>query len=81
VRGTPNQEMAADWRVLPWRGKTAAVENASGTTAARSPAWTRCVLAWPWAEVRERVAGSVVGEESNGGAGKKFDRRRGAALF
>jgi hypothetical protein len=54
VRGTPNQEMAADWRVLPWRGKTAAVENAPGTTAARSPAWTRCVLAWPWAEVRER---------------------------
>jgi hypothetical protein len=54
VRRAPNQEMVADWWVAPWRGETvtAVIENALGTAAARSPAWMRCVLAWPWAEER-----------------------------
>jgi hypothetical protein len=31
--GAPNREMAADWRVSPWRGEmtTTAVENMPGT--------------------------------------------------
>jgi hypothetical protein len=45
---------------------TAAVRNAMRTVTARTPAWTRGGLMWPWAEEsegeREESAGAVGGD-------------------
>jgi hypothetical protein len=84
VRTAPNQEMAANWRVSQWGGggtAMVAVENAPRTTAARSPAWTRCVHAWPWVEEseggkrRERGAGPTPFKAEAGEAGERWGSR------